>query len=68
MNIEEVYDEAAKFTDTKFKDLNPNNRRITILATMKNIIEIKRLEQSIRQMENLPNAMKTLIDSMKPKE
>ena len=43
--IEEVYQEAEKFVDEKFPDLKQfanksNERRITILAIIKNIIDL----------------------------
>lgn len=47
-SIEEIYAEAVKFVDEKFPNLRDGERRITILALMKNAIELMKLELDLK--------------------
>ena len=51
LEIEELYKKAEEFTDQHFKDLKSNERRITILAAMKNIIDLQMLEIEKEKLE-----------------
>lgn len=48
-SLEKIYNDAVWFVDNKFdgKNLRTNERRITILSLMKQIIELKKLYKEI---------------------
>jgi len=43
--LEEIYEEASKFVEEKFETRNENQKRISILAVMKQIIDLERMKK-----------------------